>query len=56
MRMIVTQCLCPPIPIRTYDWIAYRDGEEERREYGYGRTEEEAVEELIALWPEEAET
>jgi hypothetical protein len=50
---ITTHCIFPPIPIRSYDWIAYRDGEEERREYGYGRTEAEAVEDLLANWPEE---
>lgn len=28
----------PPIPTRDHDWIAYVDGDEERQEYGYGRT------------------
>jgi hypothetical protein len=26
---IRTDCICPPIPIRSFDWIAYIDGREE---------------------------
>jgi hypothetical protein len=47
MRKIVTNHIRPPIPDRSYDWRAYYDGEEERREYGYGRTEEEAIADLL---------
>lgn len=46
---IVTSFVHPPIPIRNCDWCAYRDGEEERGNYGYGITEREAVQDLIAL-------
>lgn len=45
---IVTVVLHPPIPIRSHDWCAYRDGEEERGRYGYGRTEQEAIDNLLA--------
>jgi hypothetical protein len=35
--------------MRDFDWCAYREGEEERMQYGYGRTEEAAVAELLKL-------
>lgn len=39
----------PPIPIRTHDWAAFRDGDEERSDrYGWGRTEDEAIAALLA--------
>jgi len=41
---IITQHICPPIPIRCYDWIAWYDGAEHFN--GHGETEEEAVEDL----------
>lgn len=41
---IETHCICPPIPIRTFDWCAYRDPESLT---GYGRTELEAVADLL---------
>lgn len=47
-RKIVTSNIYPPIPIRTMDWCAYFDGEEELGGYGYGRTEAEAVADFIA--------
>lgn len=37
----------PPIPDRRSDWCAYPDGEEENGRYGWGRTEDEAVADLI---------
>lgn len=40
---IVTSHVYPPIPVRTSDWCAYREGEEERGGYGWGATEEEAI-------------
>lgn len=46
---IVTQCICPPIPIRQFDWCAYHEGEEESGHYGYGRTEQEAIDDLMML-------
>ena len=39
---ILTECICPPIPIRTSDWLAWVDGEEET-DYAHGATEAEAI-------------
>jgi len=46
-RAIVTSFIDPPIPVRTHDWCAYRDGDEEGCRYGWGRTKEEAVADLL---------
>jgi hypothetical protein len=43
MPKIVTSNICPPIPIRAFDWCAHYDGEEEAGNYGYGATEAEAI-------------
>jgi len=43
MKKLVTDYVFPPIPDRCYDWIAYIDGDEEKREYGWGKTEAEAI-------------
>jgi hypothetical protein len=45
---IVTSHIFPPIPDRSMDWCAYYDGEEERGNYGYGTTEQAAIEDLTA--------
>ena len=47
MRMIVVHHEHPPIPDRQFDWCAYYDGDEERGHYGWGRTREEAVKDLL---------
>lgn len=44
---IVTSHIYPPIPDRRFDWCAYFDGEEEKGGYGYGRTEQEAIDDLL---------
>jgi hypothetical protein len=36
----------PPIPIRDQDWCAYYEGEEEYGNYGWGCTEEDAIQDL----------
>ncbi len=36
----------PPIPTANFDWVAWEDGEEERGS-AYGRTRDEAVENLL---------
>jgi len=36
----------PPIPIRTSDWCACVEGDEEDGPYGWGATEDEAIEDL----------
>ena len=46
-RQIRTSFEYPPIPIRTMDWCAWRDGDEESGKRGWGHTEVEAVADLI---------
>jgi hypothetical protein len=46
MNRIVTTYVNPPIPIRTSDWCACIDGQEECGPYGWGRTEAEAIADL----------
>jgi hypothetical protein len=47
--LIRTSHVYPPIPLRSTDWCAYRDGtEEEGNSHGWGSTEAEAVADLIA--------
>ena len=50
---IVTTHDYPPIPIRTRDWCAYFDGEEEAGNYGYGATREEAIADFVATCVED---
>jgi hypothetical protein len=40
---IVTSHVFPPIPYRGDDWEAFEEGQEENQEYGYGKTEAEAI-------------
>lgn len=51
---IVTSCQYPPIPTREWDWLAYFDGREEGPQ-GWGRTEQEAIDDLIENFPDEIE-
>jgi len=47
---IVTSCVCPPIPIRSYDWCAYDDDTYDGssgQTIGHGATEQEAIEDLL---------
>jgi hypothetical protein len=46
-RRIVATYVNPPIPIRGFDWCAHYDGEEEAGGYGYGKTENEAIQDFI---------
>lgn len=48
---IITRNIHPPIPIRKYDWLAYRDGTEDLEAgiVGYGETEREAINNLLEL-------
>ena len=48
---ITVNFIHPPIPIRSFDYCAYYKDEEERGEYGYGATEQEAIDDLIAEYP-----
>ncbi len=55
MQKICTHHVYPPIPTREFDWCAYRDGEEELGEYGYGPTEAAAIADLAENYPDEDE-
>ena len=46
MSKIIVTHECPPIPDRRFDWLAYREGDEEGSQ-GWGRTKEDAIEELL---------
>ena len=45
-RLILTDHVHQPIPIRTSDWVAYVEGTEESGDRGWGATEQEAIENL----------
>jgi hypothetical protein len=44
---IATSFVFPPIPDRTHDWAAWYDDQNEDSPVGYGRTEQEAINDLI---------
>lgn len=52
---IKTEFVYPPIPIRSFDWVAYLEGTEESQEYGYGSTEKEAVGNLLIILQDKEE-
>jgi hypothetical protein len=41
-----TNFVCPPIPIRHFDWSATADYYEPGDPIGWGRTEQEAIDDL----------
>tara|TARA_R110002167_G_scaffold181421_3_gene381725 strand:+ start:1029 stop:1187 length:159 start_codon:yes stop_codon:yes gene_type:complete len=43
---IITEFIYPPIPNRNYDWSAVTDSYDEDDPIGYGKTEQEAIEDL----------
>lgn len=53
-RRIVTEFVCPPIPIREVDWRATLDGYEPGDPMGIGPTEAAAIadlqEQIMELW------
>lgn len=52
-KKIVTAYICPPIPLRNTDWVAHYKGEEENQNYGYGKTEAEAIADFKEMYPKE---
>jgi len=46
-KKIIINNICPPIPIRNYDWEAYREDYDEGDLIGYGVTKKEAVYDLL---------
>ena len=53
---IKTRNIYPPIPLRNFDWCAYDDETyccpECRSPVGYGRTEQEAIDDLLSILEE----
>ena len=47
MICIVTEYVYPPIPMRDFDWRAYDQDNPEYSIYGWGKTEEEAINDLL---------
>jgi hypothetical protein len=47
--MIETTHIYPPIPIRNFDWEATRSDYDEGDPIGYGKTEDEAIQNLLEL-------
>jgi len=47
MAKVITQYICPPIPVRGADWVAYIDGTEEDGVRGFGKTEKDALHDLF---------
>lgn len=45
---IVTKPVFPPIPTDACDWVAYYESASEPKNYGWGPTEEAAIEDLKA--------
>lgn len=46
-QKIVTECVCPPIPVECFDWSAVRDNYEPGMPQGWGVTELDAITDLI---------
>lgn len=44
---IRTDYIFPPIPVRSFDWQATGDSYEPGHPIGHGRTEQEAIEDLL---------
>ncbi len=44
---IITRYDPPPIPLRQFDWSACRDNYEPGGPLGYGKTEQEAIKDLL---------
>ena len=49
MEKIITNNIYPPIPIRDYDWEAVREDYDEGDLIGYGKTEQDAIDNLLEL-------
>lgn len=48
-RKIITEFVHPPIPVRQFDWSATRDGWDEGEPIGWGKTEDEAIADLLEM-------
>lgn len=54
-RRIITHHEYPPIPTRSHDWCAYRDGADEHGPFGWGPTREAAIADLVQQEEESGE-
>lgn len=43
MKRIKINCVHPPVPIRTFDYVAFVEGTEECGPYGWGATRQDAL-------------
>ncbi len=50
---IITNHVFPPIPQRQFDWAAVFDGYEPGAHVGYGRTEQDAIDDLEQQWEDD---
>ena len=48
-RKIVTDYWAKPVPLRQFDWTATFDDYEGGGPIGYGRTEQDAINDLLAI-------
>lgn len=46
-RVVITEFVCPPIPIRSFDWAATGEDYEPGDVVGHGETEIAAVEDYL---------
>jgi hypothetical protein len=54
-RKIITEYVHPPIPIRQFDWVAFREGDDNDEDFlmGYGATADKAIADLLELESED---
>jgi hypothetical protein len=52
---IITSFVYPPIPVRDFDWTATLDGYEPGELVGTGKTEKEAIDDLLEQLDEREE-
>jgi hypothetical protein len=52
-RKIITRHEYPPVPWRGWDWVAFREGDEETGPFYWGATQEDAIAELTEYEVEE---
>ena len=48
---IHTENVYPPIPLRQFDWSATYDGYEPGDPIGWGKTEQDAIDDLVLNYP-----
>ena len=53
-HVVITEHVYPPIPSRTTDWSAVTDNYEPGAPMGWGRTEQDAIDDLLEQLLEDA--